>query len=79
MNYMCVFLLCASFANCLNLSPATYKQHWQKWKSFYGKEYESEIHDNARFSIRQNNLKELVLIFQTKQNVAVLPLFLLVN
>lgn len=57
MNYLCVFLLCASFANCLNLSPATYKQHWQKWKSFYGKEYESEIHYNARFSIWQNNLK----------------------
>lgn len=57
MKYLCVFLLCASFANSLDQSSATYKQHWPEWKSFYGKKYESEIQDNVRFSIWQKNLE----------------------
>ena len=51
------FLLCASIANGIDLTSGKYEQHWQQWKSFYGKTYESEVQDIARFAVWKNNLQ----------------------
>ena len=51
------FLLCVSIANGFDLTSAKYKQHWQEWKSFYGKTYESEAQDVARYAVWKNNLQ----------------------
>ena len=50
-------LLCASIAYGFDLTYEDYKQHWQKWKSFYGKTYESKAVDDARFAVWKDNLK----------------------
>jgi len=49
--------MCVAMANAIELTLDEYKQHWQEWKSFYGKTYESEAVNSARFAVWKNNLK----------------------
>ncbi|KAL9976055.1 hypothetical protein ACROYT_G013290 [Oculina patagonica] len=51
------FLLCVSIANGLDLTAEEYERHWQAWKSFYGKTYESDVSDNLHFTVWKNNLE----------------------
>ena len=56
--FLALLLLCVnSVAKEIDLTFEEYKQHWQEWKSFYGKSYESEAENTARFSVWRENLK----------------------
>lgn len=56
--FLALLLLCVnSVAKDIDLTFEEYKQHWQEWKSFYGKTYESEAEKTARFSVWRENLK----------------------
>ena len=57
MKCFITILMCVAMADAIELTLEEYKQHWQEWKSFYGKTYESEAVNSARFAVWKNNLK----------------------
>lgn len=61
MKCFVALLLCVSIANGVDLTIEEYRQHWQEWKTFYGKTYESEDINSARFAVWKENLKVIQL------------------
>lgn len=60
-TYLIVLFLCASIASSFEVTyQEYYQQHWQRWKSFYGKTYGSETEEDERFAVWNGNLRVIV-------------------
>lgn len=59
--YFIVLFLFASIAGSFEVTyQEYYQQHWQTWKSFYGKTYGSETEEEERFAVWNDNLRVIV-------------------
>ena len=52
-----VFLLCLSVASSAVLKFDEYKEQWLAWKTFHGKQYNTDTEEGARYAIWRDNLR----------------------
>lgn len=57
MKVVVAFVLCVSVASCAVLQFDDYKEQWQAWKTFHGKQYETDTQEAARYAIWRDNLR----------------------
>lgn len=57
MKCFLVLLMCVSMAKGIDLTIEECKKHWEEWKSFYDKNYNSDVEQVERFAIWLDNLK----------------------
>jgi len=57
MKGVIAFVLGLSVASCAVLKFDEYKQQWQAWKTFHGKQYETDTEEEARYAIWRDNLR----------------------
>ncbi|XP_020631218.1 cathepsin L1-like [Orbicella faveolata] len=59
MKGVIAFVLGLSVASCAVLKFDEYKQQWQAWKTFHGKQYETDTEEEARYAIWRDNLRKI--------------------
>ena len=57
MKGVIAFVLGLSFASCAVLKFDEYKQQWEAWKTFHGKQYKTDTEEGARYAIWRDNLR----------------------
>ena len=57
MKVVVAFALCLSVASCAVLKFDEYNEQWQAWKTFHGKQYETDTEEGARYAIWRDNLR----------------------
>lgn len=63
MKIVVAFVLCFSVASCAVLKQELkfdeYKDQWRAWKTFHGKQYETDTQEEARYAIWRDNLRKI--------------------
>ena len=62
MKGVIAFVLCLSVASGAVLKFDEYNEQWQAWKTFYGKIYETDTEEEARYAIWRDNLRVCKLL-----------------
>ena len=55
-------LLCLSVASSAVLKFDEYKEQWLAWKTFHGKQYDTDTEEGARYAIWRDNLRVKLML-----------------